>query len=66
MEDNSLYVYVVRTHGVALGVFAEEKAALAAEANFARIHSEMFPQREVPRVYLDRCEVIGGTAKGGL
>lgn len=52
MQDNILEVHVLTTDRVVLGVFAEEDAALAAVADFRRIHSEMFPGRAVPRVYL--------------
>ena len=61
---NSLYVHVLRTDAVMLGVFAEEEAALASEANFAMIHRKMFPTRDVPKVHLDRHVVIGGTGGG--
>ena len=66
MKDNSLYVHVLRTDAVVIGVFAEEEAALAADANFTMIHSKIFPDRAVPNVDLDRHVVIGGTAKGDL
>ena len=66
MKDDCLYVHVLKTDRVALGIFAEESTALAYEANFKRIHSKMFPDRAVPKVHLDRRVVIGGTAKGEL
>ena len=66
MKDKISYVHVLKTDRVALGVFAEESTALAHEANFERIHREMFPDRAVPKVHLDRHVVIGGTAKGDL
>ena len=62
MEDNTLYVQVLRTDQVVLGVFAEEAAALAADASFTRDHSKMFPTHDVPKVHLGRYVVIGGTA----
>ena len=65
MKDDSSYVHVLRTDQTALGVFAEESAALAHEAHFEKIHREMFPDRAIPKVHLDRRVVIGGTAKGG-
>ena len=59
-----MYVYVLRTDQVVLGVFAESTEAIASKENFAMIHSKMFPQREVPKVHLDLHVVIGGTTQG--
>ena len=63
-DDSLLYVHVLRTGSMPLGVFAEESTALAADADFRRMHGAMFPERAVPKTYLDRHVVIGGTAKG--
>ena len=60
MKDDCLYVHVLKTDRVALGVFAEEPTALAADADFKRMHGEMFPDRAVPKTYLDRHVVLGG------
>ena len=66
MEDNSLYVYVLRTENLVIGVYAEKQAALAADESFTTTHSKLFPQEPVRKVYLDRHVVIGGTAKGEI
>ena len=63
-DDSLLYVHVLRTDHLMLGVFAEEFTALDAGADFIRNNREIFPDRAVPKVHLDRHVVIGGTAKG--
>ena len=61
MKDDSLYVYVLRTDALILGVFVEKKKALAHGEAFAVTHSEMFPQEAARTVGLERHVVIGGT-----
>ena len=62
--ENTIYVYILRREGTAtmLGVFAEEQAARASEANFLMIHGKMFPALEKPTCSVERHEVIGGFA----
>ena len=60
MKDNNSYVHILKTGRVVLGVFVEEEAALASEANFALLYHKMFPTGNVPKVHLERHVVIGG------
>ena len=42
-DDSLLYVHVLRTGSMPLGVFAEESTALAADADFRRMHGADVP-----------------------
>ena len=64
-EYDGLYVYVLRTEDMVLGVFAEVTTALEFKENFIAIYPRISPNCVETTFYIDRRLVVGGTAKGG-